>query len=226
MLKIKIDKSTKDQFISLWKEKKIGIEGNILKLINTEGDNELKKYVDEAIDKDKENRKKRLEITKKIQEQNKELLDWKVKNEDITEKLSIALKKAETSNAETILAKQKVEEALSEAHKSRIEAENSKNEAEQSRKEAEEAKLVAINDLELLQKKTQFELIGTIVKVALGVIMGVGLIVTIVYIIYLILGIDSSVIESSWTNIMGILITNAFSIVGTLMGMKHKQQSN
>jgi hypothetical protein len=33
-------------------------------------------------------------------------------------------------------------------------------------------------------------------------------------------GFNTDVIGSSWVNIMSILLTNAFSIIGTLMGMK------
>ena len=71
-----------------------------------------------------------------------------------------------------------------------------------------------------MQKKTQFELIGSIVRVALWVILGVGITVTIVYVISLFAGFKTEVIGSAWVNIMSILLTNAFSIIGTLMGMK------
>ena len=72
-----------------------------------------------------------------------------------------------------------------------------------------------------MQKKTQFELISTIVKVALVVILGVGVITTVMYALALTTGADTQIIGSTWSNMFGILLTNAFSIVGTIMGVKY-----
>ncbi len=91
--------------------------------------------------------------------------------------------------------------------------------------EAENAKIVAENDLDLIQKKTQFELIGSIVKVALWVILGVGFVVTGMYLFAIFMDKDTQVIGSTWSNIVGILLTNAFSIVGTIMGVKYASES-
>ena len=99
-------------------------------------------------------------------------------------------------------------------------------EAMTARAEAENAKNNAENDLELIQKKSQFELIGTIVKVALWVIMGVGVTTTLMFLIALFAGVDTSVVGSTWSNIIGILLTNAFSIVGTIMGVKYASEKN
>ena len=95
------------------------------------------------------------------------------------------------------------------------------DESEVLRKQAEEAKELAINDLDLLQRKTQFELIGTIVKVALYIIIGVGITATILYALAIIANKDTTNIGSTWSNMFGILLTNAFSIVGTIMGVKY-----
>jgi hypothetical protein len=100
-------------------------------------------------------------------------------------------------------------------------AEESKVDAMQAMKNAEAAKESALNDLDVLQKKTQTELIGTIVKVALYVIIGVGFISTVMYVFAIISKTDTQVISSTWSNILGILLTNAFSIVGTIMGVKY-----
>jgi len=94
-------------------------------------------------------------------------------------------------------------------------------EANQLKEEAEEGKDKALEDLELMQKKTQFELISTIVKVALYVIIGVGVLTTAMYGLALISGTDTQIIGSTWSNMFGILLTNAFSIVGTIMGVKY-----
>jgi len=91
--------------------------------------------------------------------------------------------------------------------------------------EAETAKDAALNDLDIIQKRSQTELISTIVKVALGVIMGVGVITTIMYSIAIITGKDTQMIGSTWSNMFGILLTNAFSIVGTIMGVKYASEN-
>jgi Fe2+ transport system protein B len=223
---IKIDKQTRDQLLYIHKAKKISLEGNILKVIDPDGDEQFENYLNEAIEKDKENRRKRLEITKKVQIQNDDLKNWKKENERVNKQLSKALEEAEISNKQMLSAKQEAESALSDAEKARLEAENARIEAEKSRQEAERAKNSAVNDLELMQKRTQFELIGNIVKVALWVILGVGITVTIVYVVSLFAGFNTDVIGSSWVNIMSILLTNAFSIIGTLMGMKTASDNN
>ncbi len=216
---IKIDKKTKEQLIQLHQSKRISLEGNILKVIDVDGDVEFQNYVNESIEKDNTTRKKRLEITKQIQKQNKELTDWKTENERIHGELletlelnRVAIIEAENAKEEAELSKDKAEKAMIEAMTARAEAENAKNNAE--------------NDLELIQKKSQFELIGTIVKVALWVIMGVGVTTTLMFLIELFAGVDTSVVGSTWSNIIGILLTNAFSIVGTIMGVKYASEKN
>jgi Fe2+ transport system protein B len=214
---IKIDKKTKEQLIQLQQTKRISLEGNILKVIDVDGDIEFQKYVNESIEKDNATRKKRLEITKQIQKQNKELTDWKTENERIHSELLETLELNKTAIIEAENAKEDAELSKDKAEKAMIEAIT-------ARAEAESAKANAENDLELIQKKSQFELIGTIVKVALWVIMGVGVTTTLMFLIALFTGVDTSVIGSTWSNIIGILLTNAFSIVGTIMGVKYASE--
>lgn len=223
---IKIDKKTKDQLLEMYKAKKISLEGNILKVIDPDGDAEFEAYIKESIEKDKDNRRKRLEITKQIQSKNTELVKSEKENERVNKQLKLALEEAEESNKAMLVSKHDAESALEDAQKAKIDAENARIEAEKARHEAEQAKNLAENDLELMQKKTQFELIGSIVKVALWVIMGVGGIVTAVYLIALFKGLNTDVIGSTWTNIVSILLTNSFSIVGTIMGVKYANQDN
>jgi len=224
---IKIDKKTKEQLLEIFKAKKISLEGNILKVIDPDGDQEFESYVKESIERDKDSRRKRLDITRQVQSQNTDLTKWKEENERVNKQVTKALEEAEESNKAMLIAKKEAEDALGEAHsarmeaeKARVEAENARTEAERARTEAENAKNSALNDLDLMQKKTQFELIGSIVRVALWVILGVGITVTIVYVISLFAGFKTEVVGSAWVNIMSILLTNAFSIIGTLMGMK------
>jgi hypothetical protein len=221
---IKIDKKTKDQLLEMHKTKKISLEGNILKVIDPDGDEEFENYLKESIEKDKDNRRKRLDITKQVQSQNTDLTKWKKENERVNKQLTRALEEAETSNKEAIASKDEAIKAKDEADIAKTEAIKAKNEAELARQEAINAKNAAESDLELIQKKTQFELIGSIVKVALWVIMGVGGVVTAVYLIALFKGLNTDVIGSTWTNIVSILLTNSFSIVGTIMGVKYANQ--
>jgi flagellar biosynthesis GTPase FlhF len=221
---IKLDKNTRNQLIELFKTKKIGLEGNILKLIDPDGDEEFASYVKDSIERDKDSRRKRLDVTKQVQSQNNDLTKWKTENERVNKELTSALEEAEESNKAMLVAKQEAEDSLEEAQNARVEAENARIEAENARQEAENAKTSAENDLDLIQKKSQFELIGTIVRVALWVILGVGVVTTAMYLLALSTGLDTSVIGSTWSNIIGILLTNAFSIVGTIMGVKYASE--
>lgn len=192
------DKVTRQQLLKLAK-KRIYLEGNILKVLKAEeGDTEFKKYLEEAKTRDKTSRKKRLEVTKQVQEQNKELVTKQEENDALMIELQDALE----------------------------EARNATWEAEKLKEEAEKGKEQALEDLELMQKRSQFELIGMIVRIALIVICGVGIITTIMYGIALMSGQDTQIIGSTWSNMFGILLTNAFSIVGTIMGVKYASEKD
>lgn len=84
----------------------------------------------------------------------------------------------------------------------------------------------AIHQLEILQKRTQTELIEYIVKVALGTIMAVGLITTGLYVFAMINHYEIKIIEATWSNMFGILLTNSFSIIGTIMGVKYASKND
>ncbi len=172
-------KDTIKQAIQKAAKKKVYIEGNFVKLLGDTSDEEVKAYIEECKRRDLAQRRKRLDITKQVQKQNKELEEAAV-----------------------------IKGALV------IELQNEKNEAERLRDEA-------VEDLDMMQKRTQFELIGTIVKVALYVIVGVGVLTTVMYAWAMTSGTDTQIIGSTWSNMFGILLTNAFSIVGTIMGVKY-----
>jgi len=185
-----VDKQTRDLLLRLQKERRIALEGNILKVLKPEnGDTEFEEYLKAALQKDQETRRKRLDITKQIQAQNTELTQ---KQEEIS----------------------RINNELNES------LEITKN----AMLQAEKSKEIALNDLDLLQKRSQTELIGTIVKVALIVIISVGIITTCMYGIALFTGMDTQIIGSTWSNMLGILLTNAFSIVGTIMGVKYASE--
>jgi hypothetical protein len=181
---VEVREETKLTLLEIYKETGIGLEGNMLKLIDSSGDDEFSIYIRDCIEKDKEKRKKRLDITKQVQDQNKELVKAKEEIERVNEELRLSL-------VEVQRAKENVE-----------------------------------NDLDVLQKKTQYELINTIVRVALFVIIGVGVTTTILYMVSMFTGKDTQIIGSTWSNMFGILLTNAFSIVGTIMGVKYANKKD
>jgi len=57
-------------------------------------------------------------------------------------------------------------------------------------------------------------------------IVGVGIITSLMYGVSLMVGSDTQIIGSTWSNMFGILLTNAFSIVGTIMGVKYASEKN
>ncbi len=194
---MKVDKSIRNWLLDVQKAKKITLEGNILKLLEAdENDEAFLKYIKDALEKDKESRRRRLDITKQVQEQNKNLLASQEENERMNEELKAALNIAEEE----------------------------KIKAEAAKAEAVIAKDAALNDLDIAQKRSQFELIGTIVRVALYVIIGVGFTTTAMYVVALVTKSDTQIIGSTWSNMFGILLTNAFSIVGTIMGVKYASE--
>lgn len=218
---MKFCEQSKKDLINLLQTRRIGLEGNILKILDTTDDSDFAKYVEECKLNDTENRKKRLEMTKDFQRKNQELIELNTENQRILDELQESLREVEQSkmifevqNRELIAWKQDNERISDELQKEMIKS-------EKARLEAEEAKTAAVNDLDVLQKKKQTELIGNIVKIALGVVISVGVITTIMYILALLINKDTQMIGSTWSNMLGILLTNAFSIIGTIMGVKY-----
>ncbi len=127
--------------------------------------------------------------------------------------------KIATDITETVLSKNKIDEL----------SRNLQNELDNSnklRKAIEIEKNAALEDLDATIKKSQNELIGTIVKCALGVIISVGFITTVMYSFAILSEKDTQIIGSTWSNMFSVLLTNAFSIVGTIMGIKYATQDD
>ena len=195
---MKADKKVRDWLLDIKTKNRLFLEGDLLKIIEADPDDtEFVDYIEEENNKDKETRKRRLDVTKQVQDHNKKLILAQEENSKITEDLKIALEAAE----------------------------DEKKKAELSKLDADKAKDAALNDLDILQKKSQTALISTIVKVALIVILSVGVITTLMYSIAMITGKDTQIIGSTWSNMFGILLTNAFSIVGTIMGVKYASEN-
>ena len=127
--------------------------------------------------------------------------------------------KIATDISETVVSKNKINELsknlqqeLDNSNKLRLAIEIEKN--------------TALEDLDATLKKSQNELIGTIVKCALGVIISVGFITTVMYSFAILTEKDTQIIGSTWSNMFSVLLTNAFSIVGTIMGIKYATQDD
>ena len=223
---IVIDKNTKKILIETLKTKNIGLEGNITKLIDAEDDQEFKEYLKTCIEKDTTTRRKRLEMTKQVQVQNKDLTELNEENQRILEELQETLKNVEESKMTFEVQNRELNEWKLENIRLTDELQNEMLKSEQARITAENAKNEAENNLDLIQKKTQFELINNIVRVALYVIIGVGCITTGIYVYSMTIGMDTDIIGSTWSNMFGILLTNSFSIVGTILGVKYGASPN
>lgn len=107
--------------------------------------------------------------------------------------------------------------------------ENLQLELKQSEKlkgDVEKERNVALQDLDATLKKSQSELIKVIVQCALGVIISVGFITTLMYSFALLSDKDTQIIGSTWSNMFSVLLTNAFSIVGTIMGIKYANSND
>lgn len=182
MSQLSLNEETRGQLIELAQTRKIYLEGNIIKILSNCDDEAFAKYLEEALSKDDETRRKRLEVTRTVQDQNKELQEKAEENDRLMTEIKEALKIAETAKEE------------------------------------------ALNDLSVAQQRTQFELIGTIVKVALFVIVTVGFITTGMYTMAMMTeSTETTLIGNTWSNLFGILLTNSFSIIGTIMGVKYAQ---
>ena len=127
--------------------------------------------------------------------------------------------KIATDISETVVSKNKINE-LSKSLQIELDNSNKLKDAIEMEKDA------ALNDLDATLKKSQNELIKVIVKSALFVIMSVGFITTIMYSFAILSNKDTQIIGSTWSNMFSVLLTNAFSIVGTIMGIKYATQED
>jgi PAS domain S-box-containing protein len=133
-------------------------------------------------------------------------------NNVITKIMKIA-----TDITETVDSKNKIDTLSKDLQ---IELEKSQKLKESIEKEKE----AALSDLDSTIKKNQSELIKIIVKSALAVIIGVGIVTTSLYWAAIVTNRETQIIGSTWSNMFSVLLTNAFSIVGTIMGIKYATQ--
>ena len=118
MTKIKLSQEVIEGLLELKKKRRVTLEGNILKVIDPGDNTEFAEYIKTSIQDDKDKQRRRLDITKQIQTQNRELLEAQVEKDALVKQIQEALQ------------------------------------------QAEESKENALKDLDVMQKKKQFELIG------------------------------------------------------------------
>ena len=205
---IQFDVSSWEQLTDVAESKNVYISGTILRIIDPGTEPQYREYLDKAIEKDATKQRRRLEVNKKTQAIMAEHQKAKEENDRLVDEIKAALADAEESQQQEELA--------------RAEAERLRESAEEATERAEHAREIAEGQLETARKKKQFELMGQIVSVALWVICGVGLITTTLY-FYAIHNDSSEVtlLGNTWSNMFGILLTNSFSIIGTVMGVKY-----
>ena len=113
---MKVTQYTRDVLLEVARQKKIFVEGNFLKLLEAEdGDTEFAEYLQLCKDKDITSRRKRLDVTKQVQSQNKALEKAAERNAALMEDLKVALEQAEK-------AKTEAEESKAEAEKLWVDA--------------------------------------------------------------------------------------------------------
>tara|TARA_R100001463_G_scaffold38682_2_gene82974 strand:- start:433 stop:1080 length:648 start_codon:yes stop_codon:yes gene_type:complete len=186
------------------------ISGGVLRFLDTESTKAYEDYVATATAQDDTQRKKRLRVNKTAQANLVALKQASEKNTRLMTELQDALDDAQASEKAASVAQHQ--------------AEKLREEAEQARSRAELAKETAEQNLDIFQKKTQSALMKSIVTVALAVVVGVGAVTTILYSVALTSDAAESQITllgNTWSNMFGILLTNSFSIIGTVMGVKY-----
>ena len=128
--------------------------------------------------------------------------------------LATALERDRTSRKNRLDVTKQVQKTNIELNKTQLELQEALTKAELAKKNA-------LNDLDVLQKRTQTELMSTITKVAMAIIIGVGVFSSIIYGVAIYFNKDTTVIGPAWSNILSIELTNSFSIIATIMGIKY-----
>lgn len=207
---IEFDEHSWAALIATASSKKVYISGNVLKLISDQDNPLYREYLDTAIARDKDKQRQRLEVSKKAQREKQELETAQDRNGALMKRLELALSSADKAREEAEQAKQVSDMMRAKAEAARAAAENAKDEVER--------------DLDVLQRRTQSQLMHNIVNSAIQVVIGVGAITSALYLFVLVFDgpeTQVSMLGNTWSNMFGILLTNSFSIIGTVMGVKY-----
>lgn len=207
---MRLPKEAWNSLLQVAEENNLYIEGNILNVLDPGDNAAAAEYLADASKTSNAKRQKRLEVTKKAQQEQRELKEANEQNTKLMAELTDALQEAKL--------------AQSQAEEAREESDRHRRDAEEARILAEKAKTTAESDLDFMQKQKQFRLINQIVRSSIYVICGVGLITSALYVFLIVRNADESQISmmgNTWSNMFGILLTNSFSIIGTVMGVKY-----
>ena len=152
---INFSKQVRQQLINLCETKNICLEGNIIRVIDYSGDTQFEEYIKTCLEKDKEHRRKRLDITKQIQFKNEELVSLNLENQRILDELKLSLSSVEDTKLQLEHQNRELILWRDENEKISLELQQEMLKSEQARIEAENAKKIVESDLDVLQKKTQ-----------------------------------------------------------------------
>lgn len=173
------------------------------------------------LSKESENALVEISKTRRVYLEGNILKLLKTESDEFKNYLDFAKKQDKEKRENRLAVTKKVQQQNSQLEKKAEENSRLMSELQEALHNVENAKKEVEQDLDFLQKKTQFELIGNIVNVALYVILGVGILTTLLYCYALYYSIDTTLIGNAWSNMFGILLTNSFSIIGTIMGVKY-----
>lgn len=217
---ISFPREVEESLMQLAVDNNVLIGGKIAKVIRSDN-TDFQEYLKKVVEKEKSLRLVRLSNNKQTQKTMQDLKGSKAELEGKTQDLEESKNQLEVK---ATLLEEKVQEnrvLVQEIQQALEVAETAQENAEQARILADSARIHAEKDLQLLQQKRQFDLVEDIVQVALKSIMGLQFSITILYIVALITEVQVEVIGDVWANTIGILITNFFSIIGTILGVKY-----
>ena len=101
---IKLNEETRRALVQLAEETQVYPEGNFLKLLDAENDAAFLDYISKSLERDRFMRQRRLEITKQIQIQNRELTTSNGKISRLNDELVIALEEQKKAKDQLVVA--------------------------------------------------------------------------------------------------------------------------
>jgi len=98
---MRLPEEVEQAFIALQEERRVRLEGNILKMLETDSE-AFQEYIQNGLAKDDELRKKRLEITRQVQDQNKKLQQKAEENDKLMDEIKQALADADQAKEDAL----------------------------------------------------------------------------------------------------------------------------
>lgn len=106
---IQLNEETRQALLKLAQETQVYPEGNILKLFDPGDDEAFKAYLEKSMARDRAMRQRRLDITKQIQIQNRDLTKFNEQVSLLNKDLTIALEEQKKAKEQVIMALKKLE---------------------------------------------------------------------------------------------------------------------